>query len=515
MKRVDPSLQSGCTCCRDVVLSRIVVCSAVVSAVVRSTVGSIFGPNATSLIRPRRFRFSSHMLPPSSFPRSLPAIRASARPLARGAWRRALSTATNEAADPDLPAPLPSLATGAFDWQDPLQLHASLTEDERAIYETARSFAQAELMPNVVEASRTGTFDRGIMRAFGQLGLLGLTCPVEYGGGEAGYVAYGLSARAVEQVDSGYRSAMSVQSSLVMHPIATFGSTAQCEQWLPALAAGEAVGCFGLTEPDHGSDPSSMATRATWDGSTREWVLRGSKTWITNSPIADVLLVWARADADRGAVRGFLLDRAAIDAVQPGALATPEIEGKLSLRASITGSIMLDDVRVPESAMLPLARGLGGPFACLNSARYGISWGALGAAESCVDVARTYTLERKQFGAPLAAQQLIQKKLADATTELSLGFHAALAVGRAKERHDYAAEMISLVKRNSCGKALEIARACRDMLGGNGIQDEYHVMRHLVNLETVNTYEGTHDVHALILGKAITGLPAFKAGAAY
>jgi len=429
---------------------------------------------------------------------------------------RLLSTAVQEPCEgPALPRPRPSLATASFDWQDPLNLSSSLSEDERAIFEVARSFAQSELKPNVVMASREGTFDRGIMREFGNLGLLGLTVPPEYGGAGAGYVAYGLTARAVEQVDSGYRSAMSVQSSLVMHPINLFGTEEQKEQWLPQLATGEKVGCFGLTEPNHGSDPSGMDTRATWDAEAREWVLTGGKTWITNSPIADVLLVWARADADNGAVRGFLIDRQAVDAVQPGALSTPEIKGKLSLRASITGSIHLDGVRVPEAAMLPLARGLGGPFACLNSARYGISWGALGAAEACVDVARSYTLDRIQFGAPLAAQQLIQKKLADAVTEIALGLHAALAVGRNKERHDFAPEMISMVKRNSCGKALEIARVCRDMLGGNGIQDEYHIMRHLVNLETVNTYEGTHDVHALILGKGITDLNAFVSGESY
>lgn len=431
--------------------------------------------------------------------------------------RRSHSTAqqAESLAPPVFKPAAPSLATETFDWQDPLALSAALTEDEVQMYDTARSFAQRELKPNVVEASRAGTFDRGIMRSFGGLGLLGLTSPPEYGGGGAGYVAYGLCARAVEQVDSGYRSAMSVQSSLVMHPISVFGSDEQKARWLPDLATGEAVGCFGLTEPMAGSDPSGMGTRAVWDGEAREWVLTGSKTWITNSPIADVLLVWARADADRGAVRGFLIDRAAVDRVQPGALATPEIKGKLSLRSSITGSIMLDGVRVPEAAMLPLARGLGGPFTCLNSARYGISWGTLGAAEACVEIAREYTLDRKQFGAPLAAQQLIQKKLADAVTEIGLGFQAALAVGRAKERHAFAPEMISLIKRNSCGKSLEIARACRDMLGGNGIQDEYHVMRHLVNLETVNTYEGTHDVHALILGSAITGIPAFTSGAAF
>jgi len=298
----------------------------------------------------------------------------------------------------------------------------------------------------------------------------------------------------------------------VMHPISIFGSDEQKEQWLPRLATGEAIGCFGLTEPDHGSDPSGMMTRAEWDGDAREWVLTGGKTWITNSPLADVLLVWARTDADRGAVRGFLIDRAAVDAVQPGALATPEITTKLSLKASTTGSILLDGVRIPESAMLPHARGLGGPFACLNSARYGISWGALGAAEACVDVAHQYVLDRKQFNAPLASQQLIQLKLADAVTEIALGMHASLAVGRAKERHDFAPEMISLVKRNSCGKALDIARRCRDMLGGNGIDEGFHIIRHLVNLETVNTYEGTHDMHALILGRSITGIPAFVSG---
>ena len=416
---------------------------------------------------------------------------------------------------PAFQKPLPSLATATFDWKDPLCLSASLTDNEIALYESARSFAQRELLPGVTQASREGSFDRGIMRAFGQQGLLGVTTAAEYGGLEAGYVAYGLCARATEQVDSGYRSAMSVQSSLVMHPISIFGSAEQKEQWLPQLASGEAVGCFGLTEPDHGSNPAGMATRAVWDGGAREWVLSGSKTWITNSPIADVLLVWARTDVDKGGVRGFLVDRKAVDSVQPGALTTPEIPGKLSLRSSITGSIFLEGVRVPESAMLPLARGLAGPFACLNSARYGISWGALGAAEACVEVARDYTLGRMQFGAPLAAQQLIQKKLADAVTEIGLGFGASLAVGRAKERGESAAEAVSLVKRNSCGKALEIARACRDMLGGNGISDEFHVMRHMVNLETVNTYEGTHDIHALILGRAITGVGAFKAGAAY
>jgi len=429
---------------------------------------------------------------------------------------RALSTAPAAAQEPPfLPKPRPSIATAKFDWEDPLALSASLTEDELAMYETAVQFAQRELLPGVVKASREEHFDRGIMRAFGQMGLLGVTTPTEYGGIGAGYVAYGLTARATEQVDSGYRSAMSVQSSLVMHPIHLFGSQEQKQHWLPQLASGETVGCFGLTEPNHGSDPSGMETRAKWDADTREWVLTGSKTWITNSPIADLLLVWARTDADNGAVRGFLVDRAAVDRVQPGALATPKIEGKLSLRASVTGSIFLEQVRVSETSMLPLARGLGGPFACLNSARYGISWGSMGAAEACVRVARDYVLSRHQFGAPLGAQQLIQKKLADAVTEIGLGFQASLAVGRRKEMGSFAPEMISVVKRNNCGKALEIARACRDMLGGNGIQDEYHVMRHMVNLETVNTYEGAHDVHALILGKAITGLGAFVSGAKF
>jgi glutaryl-CoA dehydrogenase len=416
---------------------------------------------------------------------------------------------------PHFEKPAPSLATAEFNWEDPLSLSALLTEEERSIYDTCRAFAQSELLPGVTQAYRTETFDRGLMRAFGNVGMLGLTSPSEYGGGDAGYVSYGLCARAVEQVDSGYRSAMSVQSSLVMHPISIFGSEAQKERYLPGLAAGELVGCFGLTEPDHGSDPSGMATKAIWDGDAREWVLTGSKTWITNTPLADVALVWARADADNGAVRGFLVDRAEVDKVQPGAFSTPTIEGKLSLRASTTGSIFLDGVRVSENAMLPYARGLGGPFACLNSARYGISWGTLGAAEACVAVAREYTLNRRQFGAPLAAQQLIQKKLADAITEIGIGMQASLAVGRAKERHEFAPEMISLVKRNSCGKALDIARQCRDMLGGNGIQDEYHVLRHAANLETVNTYEGTHDVHALILGKGITGIAAFHAGASF
>jgi len=389
---------------------------------------------------------------------------------------------------PRLLMPRPSLATETFNWEDPLQLSELLTQEERAMYESAQAFATKELRPNVVQYSRDAFFDRGIMRAFGNVGLLGITAPSEYGGGGAGYVAYGLCARAIEQVDSSYRSAMSVQSSLLMHPIAIFGSDEQKAEWLPRLASGDVVGCFALTEPNHGSDPSHMDARARWDPAAREWVLTGSKTWITNAPIADVLLVWARADADAGAVRGFLIDRAAVDRVQPGAMATPEIKNKLSLRASVTGSILLDSVRVPESAMLPLARGLAGPFACLTSARYGISWGALGAAEECVSIARAYTLERMQFGAPLAAQQLIQRKLADAVTEIGLGMHAALTVGRAMERGSYSVEMISLVKRNSCGKALAIARDCRDMLGGNGISDEYHIMRHMSNLEAVNTW---------------------------
>jgi len=374
--------------------------------------------------------------------------------------------------------------------------------------EHARAFCQQELMPGIVEANRNGTFDRSIMSKFGEMGFLGPFID-GYGCAGASITTYGLIAREVERVDSSYRSAMSVQSSLVMHPINKFGSEAQKEKWLPRLATGEVVGCFGLTEPDHGSDPAGMATRArrTADGS---WVLNGSKNWITNSPIADVALVWAR-DED-GVVRGFLVERGAKGAE---GLTTPKIEGKFSLRASETGMIFLDDVVVPADAVLPGVQGLKGPFTCLNSARLGIAFGALGAAEFCFHAARDYTLGRSQFGAPLAANQLIQRKLADMATDISLGLLGAMRVARVKEETGQdPADLVSLVKRNSCGKSLAIAREARDMLGGNGIADEYHVIRHAMNLEAVNTYEGTHDVHALILGRAITGIPAFVPSAA-
>ena len=387
-----------------------------------------------------------------------------------------------------------------FVWDDPLDLDAQLEDEERIVRDAARAYCQQKLLPRVVEMARHETFDREIMREMGALGMLGATLPERYGGAGLGYVSYGLLAREVEAVDSGYRSAMSVQSSLVMWPIHEYGTDAQKAKYLPALAAGELVGCFGLTEPNHGSDPGGMETRARADGAGG-YVLSGSKNWITNSPIADVFVIWAKDDD--GAIGGFLVERDA-----PG-LSAPKIEGKGALRASTTGMIFLEDVRVPAGARLPGARGLGGPFGCLNNARYGIAWGALGAAHACVDVARSYTLERKQFGAPLAANQLVQKKLADATTEIALGLQGCARVGRLLEQGRASPEMISLIKRNSCGKALEVARACRDMLGGNGISDEYHVIRHAMNLEAVNTYEGTHDVHALILGRAITGIPAF------
>ena len=392
-----------------------------------------------------------------------------------------------------------------FDWQDALQIRSQLSEDERLIADAAQQFARERLLPGIIEANRHEVFDREILREMGQLGLLGSTI---HGYGCAGttHVAYGLVAHAVEWVDSGYRSALSVQSSLVMHPIHAYGNEAQKSHYLPKLASAELVGCFGLTEPDAGSDPGSMKTRAVKvDGGYR---LSGSKTWITNSPIADIAVVWAKVYghptiAD-GTIRGFIVERA------DKGFATPKIEGKLCLRASTTGMLMMDEVFVPDDRALDVS-GLKGPFGCLNKARYGIAWGALGAAQSCVDTARDYVLNRQQFGKPLAANQLIQKKLADMVVEISLGLQAALRVGRLMEDDAYAPEMISLVKRNSCGKALEIARTARDMLGGNGIADEYHVMRHMVNLEAVNTYEGTHDIHALILGRAITGIQAFSA----
>jgi glutaryl-CoA dehydrogenase len=385
-----------------------------------------------------------------------------------------------------------------FVWDDPLLLEEQLSADERMVRDTARNYAQDKLMPRVVSANRQERFDREIMNEFGELGMLGATLPAKYGCAEVNYVSYGLMAREIERVDSGYRSAMSVQSSLVMHPIHEYGSDEQRDKYLPKLATGEWVGCFGLTEPDHGSDPGSMITRA--ERSSDGFVLNGAKMWITNSPIADLAVVWAKLD---GVIRGFIVERGT-----PG-FSTPKIEGKMSLRASITGEIVLEDAHVPADALLPNAKGLAGPFGCLNRARYGIAWGAMGAAEFCWHAARTYTLERKQFGRPLAANQLIQKKLADMQTEITLGLQACLRAGRLLDEGRLAVEIISMIKRNNCGKALDVARMARDMHGGNGISDEFHVIRHVMNLETVNTYEGTHDIHALILGRAQTGLQAF------
>jgi len=390
-----------------------------------------------------------------------------------------------------------------LNWRDALNLDGMLTDEERMVRETAQRFARDRLFPGVIDANRHETFDRTIIADMGAAGLLGSTIK---GHGCAGvsHVAYGLVAREIEWVDSGYRSALSVQSSLVMHPIDAFASEEMKQTYLPKLATGELVGCFGLTEPDHGSDPGSMKTRAVKvDGGYK---ISGSKTWITNSPIADIFIIWAKLDDE---ICGFIVERN--DAVVKGGgnLTTPKIDGKMSLRASITGMIMLDDVFVPAERMLNV-KGLKGPFSCLNKARYGIAWGVLGAAQHCMEIARDYTLERHQFARPLAANQLIQKKLADMLTEINLGLHAALRVGRLLDTDDYAPEMISLIKRNSCGKSLDIARTARDMLGGNGIADEYHVIRHMMNLEAVNTYEGTHDIHALILGRAITGIQAFS-----
>ena len=385
-----------------------------------------------------------------------------------------------------------------FIWDDAFRLDDQLTEDERAIRDAAHEYCQEKLQPRVLMAFRNETYDRSIMTEMGEMGFLGATLD-SHGCADVSYVAYGLISREVERVDSGYRSAFSVQSSLVMYPIWAFGSEAQKDQYLPKLRTGEYVGCFGLTEPDAGSDPSSMRTRAKRvDGG---FLLNGSKTWISNSPIADVLLVWAKDDEDE--IRGFILDRSM------KGIETPKIEGKFSLRASITGMIMMQDVFVPEENMLPKVKGLRGPFSCLNNARYGISWGALGAAEFCFSAARAYTLDRKMFGRPLAQTQLVQKKLADMLTEITLGLQAVLRLGRLMDEGNAALEMISLCKRNSCGKALDIARMSRDMHGGNGIVDEYHVIRHMMNLETVNTYEGAHDVHSLILGRGVTGLSAF------
>ncbi len=386
-----------------------------------------------------------------------------------------------------------------FVWEDPLDLEGELTEEERMVRDTARGYAQDKLMPRVLAAYRDEVFDRAIMSEMGELGLLGATIPEQYGGAGLGAVAYGLIAREIERVDSGYRSAMSVQSSLVMHPIYAYGSEEQRRKYLPGLARGELVGCFGLTEPDHGSDPGSMRTRA--ERVAGGYRLTGSKMWITNSPIADVAIVWAKLD---DVIRGFVVERGS------KGLTTPKIEGKLSLRASITGEIVLDGVEVPENALLPNVKGLAGPFGCLNKARFGIAWGTMGAAEFCWHRARQYVLDRKQFGRPLAANQLIQKKLADMQTEIALGLAGVLRLGRLLDADKAAPPAISLMKRNNCGKALEIARVARDMHGGNGISEEFHVMRVMMNLETVNTYEGTHDVHALILGRAQTGLAAFS-----
>ena len=390
------------------------------------------------------------------------------------------------------------MADAPFVWDDPLLLDEQLTDEERLIRDSTRQYAQEKLMTRVLEANRHERFHREIMHEMGELGLLGATLPAKYGCAEANYVSYGLMAREVERVDSGYRSAMSVQSSLVMHPIHAYGTEEQRTKYLPKLASGEWVGCFGLTEPDHGSDPGSMATRAekTGDG----YLLNGAKMWITNAPIADVAVVWAKLD---GRIRGFLVERGA------AGFSTPKIEGKMSLRASSTGQIALQDVLVPAENLLPNASGLSGPFGCLNRARYGIAWGSMGAAEFCWHAARQYTLERNQFGRPLAANQLVQKKLADMQTEIALGLQGCLRMGRLLDDGRLAVESISLLKRNNCGKALDVARQARDMHGGNGISDEYHVIRHVMNLETVNTYEGTHDIHALILGRAQTGIQAF------
>jgi glutaryl-CoA dehydrogenase len=389
----------------------------------------------------------------------------------------------------------------AMRWDDPFLLDDQLSEDERLVRDAARDYCQDKLAPRVISAFREERFDREIMSEMGALGLLGATIPEAYGGAGANHVVYGLVAREVERVDSGYRSAMSVQSSLVMHPIYAYGTEEQRLRWLPKLATGEWVGCFGLTEPDSGSDPGSLRTRAKKvDGG---YLLSGQKMWITNSPIADLAVVWAKSDAHDGKIKGFVVERGT------KGFTTPKIEGKLSLRASVTGEVVLDEAFVPEENLLPNTSGLGGPFGCLNKARYGIGWGALGAAEFCWHAARQYTLDRKQFGRPLAATQLVQKKLADMMTEITLGLQAALRVGRMIDAGTWSPEAISLIKRNNVGKALDIARVARDMHGGNGISEEFQVIRHMVNLETVNTYEGTHDVHALILGRVQTGLQAF------
>jgi glutaryl-CoA dehydrogenase len=417
-------------------------------------------------------------------------------------WRRAVSAAKGRR---DI-HPFAEIYVGEpailpFDWADPFDLNHQLTDEERMVRDTAEAYAQDSLQPRVTEAYLNENFDREIMREMGALGLLGATIAPEYGGAGLGYVSYGLIARAVERVDSGYRSAMSVQSSLVMHPINAYGSEEQRRKYLPGLAKGELVGCFGLTEPDAGSDPGGMRTRAV--KTANGYRLTGNKMWITNSPIADVFIVWAKSEEHGGSIRGFVLEKGM------KGLSAPKIKEKLSLRASITGEIVMDEVEVSEDALLPNVQGLKGPFGCLNRARYGIGWGAMGAAEACYAAARQYTLDRAQFGRPLASNQLVQLKLANMITEITLGLQAALRVGRRLEAGELIPEAISLIKRNNCGKALDIARIARDMHGGNGISAEFQVMRHAANLETVNTYEGTHDIHALILGRAITGIPAF------
>ena len=394
------------------------------------------------------------------------------------------------------------MSKNSFQWSDPLLLDAQLSDDERAVRDATHRYCETQLRPRVLNAFRNEQTDRGIFNEMGSLGLLGSTIPTEYGGAGLNYVSYGLIAREVERVDSGYRSMMSVQSSLVMFPIFEFGSEAQRRKYLPKLASGEWVGCFGLTEPDHGSDPGSMITRAVKTSSG--YSLTGNKTWITNSPFADVFVVWAKLNENGDdKICGFILERGM------KGLTAPAIHGKVGLRTSVTGEIVMDQVQVSEEQMLPKVSGLRGPFACLNSARYGIAWGALGAAENCLHIARHYVMDRQQFGRPLAANQLIQKKLADMLTEISLGLQGCLRLGRMKDEGIASVELTSIMKRNSCGKALDIARNARDMLGGNGISDEYSIARHLVNLEVVNTYEGTHDIHALILGRAITGIAAF------
>ena len=397
-------------------------------------------------------------------------------------------------------APMKGKAKAQFSWEDPLQLEAQLTQEERMVRDAAHDYAQGKLAPRVLEAFRHEKTDPKIFREMGEIGMLGPTIPAEYGGPGLNYVCYGLIAREVERVDSGYRSMMSVQSSLVMLPIHEFGNETTRQKYLPKLASGELIGCFGLTEPNHGSDPGSMQTRA--KKAAGGYSLTGSKMWISNSPIADVFVVWAKDDG--GQIRGFVLEKGF------KGLSAPTIHSKVGLRASITGEVVMDNVFCPEENAFPEVRGLKGPFTCLNSARYGIAWGALGAAEDCFSRARSYVLERKQFGRPLAANQLVQKKLADMLTEISIGLQGCLRLGRMKDEGSAAPEVTSILKRNSCGKALDIARQARDMLGGNGISDEFGVIRHVVNLEVVNTYEGTHDIHALILGRAITGIQAFS-----